>query len=76
MKINSKTQNITNDIFKKRRNQLIDMTSDGVLIIPAMHSSIRNNDVDYEFRQDSSFWYFSGFEEPDAVMVLDGKSKK
>ena len=41
MKINSKTQNITNDIFKKRRNQLIDMASDGVLIIPAMHSSKR-----------------------------------
>ena len=37
---------------------------------------MKNNDVDYEFRQDSSFWYFSGFEEPDAVMVLDGKSKK
>ena len=75
MNINSKTQNITNDIFKKRRNQLIDMASDGVFIIPAMHSSIRNNDVDYEFRQNSSFWYFSGFEEPDAVMILDSKSK-
>ena len=68
MKINAKTQNRTNDIFKKRRNQLIDIASDGVLIIPAMHSSIRNNDVDYEFRQDSSFWYFAGFEEADAVL--------
>jgi len=76
MKINSKTQNITNDIFKNRRNRLINMASNGVFIIPAMHSSIRNNDVDYEFRQNSSFWYFSGFEEPDAVMILDSKSKK
>jgi Xaa-Pro aminopeptidase len=30
----------------------------------------RNNDVDFLFRADSNFLYLSGFEEPDAVLVL------
>ena len=64
------------EIFANRRNRLIKMAKDGVIIIPAAHATIRNNDVEYEFRQNSSFWYFSGFEEPDAVMVLDANSNK
>lgn len=31
----------------------------------------RNADSTYQFRQDSSFWYLSGIDEPDVVMVLD-----
>lgn len=34
------------------------------------HEAHRNGDVDYEFRQPSTFWYLTGFEEPDAVAVL------
>jgi Xaa-Pro aminopeptidase len=30
----------------------------------------RNGDVDYTFRQPSTFYYLTGFEEPDAVAVL------
>ncbi|MBN18171.1 MAG: Xaa-Pro aminopeptidase [Chloroflexi bacterium] len=75
MKTNSTMSKITNKIFKERRNRLLNMVSDGIFILPGMHSTKRNNDVDYEFRQNSSFWYFSGFEEPDAVMILDSKSK-
>src|SRR5437868_15122351 len=30
----------------------------------------RNGDVDYEFRQPSTFYYLTGFEEPDAVALL------
>jgi Xaa-Pro aminopeptidase len=31
---------------------------------------IRNHDCDYRFRPDSDFFYLSGFEEPEAVLVL------
>ena len=34
------------------------------------HDAHRNGDVDHEFRQPSTFWYLTGFEEPDAVAVL------
>ena len=32
---------------------------------------IRNNDVEYPFRQDSAFYYLTGFDEPDAIMLID-----
>lgn len=34
------------------------------------HEARRNGDVDYEFRQPSTFYYLTGFEEPDAVALL------
>ena len=40
-------------------------------MIPAAAQVIRNNDVEHPFRQDSSFYYLTGFDEPDAVMLLD-----
>ncbi len=39
-------------------------------VFAAAHELIRNGDVPYEFRQGSSFYYLTGFEEPDAVAVL------
>jgi len=35
---------------------------------------IRNNDVHYPFRQDSCFYYLTGFVEPESVVVLDPSS--
>jgi Xaa-Pro aminopeptidase len=63
------------EIFKKRRKILMDKTKDGVVIIPSMPEVVRNNDVNYPFRQDSSFYYMSGFIEPESVIVLDASSK-
>lgn len=31
----------------------------------------RNGDTSYRFRQDSSFWYLTGIDEPDVVLVID-----
>lgn len=57
--------------FSKRRKQLMRMMGPGsVAIIPSAHLTLRNRDVDYPFRQDSDFYYLSGFPEPEAVIVL------
>lgn len=56
--------------FKARRQRLLESLSGGPVILAAGHDSVRNNDVDYEYRQPSSFWYLTGFDEPDAVAVL------
>ena len=42
----------------------------GVAILPAAPQLHRNRDVEYPYRQDSDFYYLTGFAEPDAVMVL------
>ena len=44
--------------------------TDGVAVIPAASHLIRNDDVEYQFRQNSDFHYLTGFDEPDAVAVL------
>lgn len=43
---------------------------DGVAILPAAPVRMRSRDVEYRFRQDSDFYYLTGFAEPDAVVVL------
>src|SRR5262249_32978788 len=42
----------------------------GVMIIPAPPTFIRNNDVEHEYRQGSDLYYLTGFDEPDSVLVL------
>ncbi|PIE44192.1 MAG: Xaa-Pro aminopeptidase [Gammaproteobacteria bacterium] len=57
--------------FTQRRRALIEQMSDNcIAVLPAAPEKIRNRDVHYPFRQDSDFFYLTGFAEPDAVLVL------
>jgi Xaa-Pro aminopeptidase len=57
--------------FSRRRNQLMRMVGQGgIAILPAAPVRIRSRDVEYRFRQDSDFYYLTGYAEPDAVIVL------
>src|SRR5580704_13280481 len=47
-----------------------------VAILPAAPVFVRNNDVEHEYRQDSDFFYLTGFDEPESVLVLDGVERK
>lgn len=58
-------------VYAQRRKQLMRMMGeDAIAILPAAPSLIRNRDVEHKFRQDSDFYYLSGFVEPEAVIVL------
>ena len=57
--------------FAKRRRRLMGMMGEGsIAIVPTAPVRPRNRDVDFPYRPDSSFYYLTGFEEPDAVAVL------
>lgn len=56
--------------FQVRRRRLMEALSQGAIVLAAGHDASRNNDVDHEYRQPSTFWYLTGFDEPDAVAVL------
>lgn len=57
--------------FARRRKRLIaQLGADGIAILPAAVERVRSRDTHYPFRQDSDFCYLTGFEEPDAVLVL------
>ena len=62
---------MTRDEFVRRRRQLMRMMGrDSIAILPAAPARIRNNDVEYPYRQDSDFYYLTGFPEPESVAVL------
>jgi Xaa-Pro aminopeptidase len=42
----------------------------GVAILPTAREVMRNADADFPYRHDSSFYYLTGFTEPEAVLVL------
>ena len=46
------------------------MQRNSVAIIPAAREATRSNDTHYRFRQDSDFFYLTGFEEPEAIAVV------
>ena len=57
--------------YKLRRQKLFKhMDENSLLILSGATEKVRNNDVHYEFRQDSNFWYLTGLEEPDAIMIM------
>lgn len=57
--------------FQDRRRQLAAAIGNGIAVIPAAGLHIRNDDVDHAFRQDSDFFFLTGFDEPDAVAVIN-----
>lgn len=56
--------------YDRRRSRFAAALEGGVAVIPAAQERLRNHDTEYEFRQNSDFYYLTGFEEPDAVLVV------
>lgn len=55
----------------QHRSQLMAlMAPNSIAVIPAASAKVRSRDTDYIFRQSSDFYYLSGFEEPEALLVL------
>ena len=60
-----------NAIYKSRRISLSEkLPKNSVLLIPGANTQYRNADSAYAFRQDSNFYYLSGFCEPDSLMAI------
>ncbi|OCQ20796.1 Xaa-Pro aminopeptidase [Pseudoalteromonas luteoviolacea] len=62
---------IKNEEFVARRQRLLqNLKNNSVAVIPAASEITRSRDTEFPFRQDSDFFYLTGFKEPDAVLVL------
>jgi Xaa-Pro aminopeptidase len=75
------------EVFERRRAAFFDaMTKaapaadgqggDAVAVLPSAPVYTRNNDVDHEYRQESDFYFLTGFSEPESVLVMDAKDRK
>ncbi|MGA9698310.1 MAG: Xaa-Pro aminopeptidase [Acinetobacter sp.] len=63
---------LTQADFQERRDRLAEeMGPHSIAIIATSPVAMRNRDADYKFRADSSFFYLTGFAEPEAVVVIE-----
>jgi Xaa-Pro aminopeptidase len=58
-------------VFAERRQRFLEaLGPDAVAILIGAKLARRSADTDFPFRQDSDFWYLTGFDQPDAVAIL------
>jgi Xaa-Pro aminopeptidase len=58
------------EFYRRRKELMALMDEDSIAILPAALIHRRNGDVDFPYRQDSDFYYLTGFAESDSVFVL------
>lgn len=57
--------------FKSNREKVLSLMADSSsLLIYAAPARPRNGDMEYRYRQDDNFWYLTGCEEEDALLLL------
>lgn len=58
------------DIFSHHRQTLLRQLKGAVGVFFAAPETVRNNTVHHDYRQDSDFFHLTGFDEPEAVLIL------
>ncbi len=61
---------IEKEEYRQRRSNVMAKIGHGTAIFRSAPMVVMHNDVEYVFRQDSDFFYLTGFNEPEAVAVL------
>lgn len=64
------TKTVKKERQRRRRNLMRIMGDNAIAIVPAAPARTRSRDTEYRYRQDSDFFYLSGFEEPESILVL------
>ncbi|KAI9069540.1 hypothetical protein FKP32DRAFT_1671270 [Trametes sanguinea] len=72
LKANETTPGIPQEEYERRRRELMESLPDGSLVVcVAGQVKYMSGQIFYKFRQSSDFWYLTGFEEPDAAVILE-----
>ena len=57
-------------LYKRRRERFMAELGSAAAVIPAAPLATHHADCEWPFRQNSDFFYLTGFDEPDAVALL------
>ncbi|WP_416307739.1 Xaa-Pro aminopeptidase [Neptunicella sp. SCSIO 80796] len=67
---------ITVEEFAQRRQAVIEqMSANSIAVVAAAREVTRSRDTEYAFRQDSDFYYLTGFNEPEAWLILSNSDE-
>jgi Xaa-Pro aminopeptidase len=58
------------DLAARRVRVMEHLSPESMLILWSAPVKVYSHDVDYEFRQDSNFYYLTGIDQPDTILVL------
>src|SRR5690554_3957862 len=61
---------IYEEAARRRRELMQQMEPNSIALLCSAPMSTRSNDTEYLYRQNSDFYYLTGFEEHDAVLAL------
>lgn len=65
-------------VFAERRRRLAEQLAragGGIAVVPTAPERLRNGDGDHPYRHDSHFHYLTGFDEPQAWLLLDDRGR-
>ncbi|KAI0676693.1 peptidase M24, structural domain-containing protein [Trametes maxima] len=65
------TPGIPQEEYDRRRRELMERLPDNSLVVCVAGQIKYMSGRDYKFRQSSDFWYLTGFDEPDAAVILE-----
>ncbi|KAJ7163843.1 peptidase M24 [Mycena crocata] len=69
------TPGFTSQEYETRRSNLMDsLPESSIVVIRAGDVKYMSGQIFYKFRQASDFWYLTGFDEPNAAVILEKKS--
>ena len=63
------------DQYKERRQKVLKAMGQGVAILKGAPEQTRTNDTEYPYRQDSDFFYLTGYTEAGAACILNPNDK-
>ncbi len=63
------------EFVSRRQRLLAQLPANAIAVIPAAQEVVRSNDTEYHFRQNSDFFYLTGFNEPDAFLILSNQAE-
>ena len=62
--------------YKERRNSLVkSLAKHSVTVLFSALNKVRSHDTNYPYRQDSNFYYMTGFKEDNSILMLVKKNK-
>lgn len=65
----------TKSFFVANRHTLTDQVGGELIVISANGLLQSSGDMTFPFKQNSNFWYLTGINEPDAILVINGKDE-